>query len=152
MNRLFVMLLMIGFGGCIASHQSVVVDVDVDGWSDRAGVEVINTDTVTPRNIEIFARYSPSLVDDSMRLIINTIAPDSTSYDEEVTIYLNTRMLERGASRIDRYPYRHNVVWRQMGSYKIEMTPAAEIVGVEAIGLNIGATEDSPAERTTTQP
>ncbi len=103
-----------------------------------------NSDTVTIRDIEIFARYIPHQIDDSIRIIINTISPDSTLYDEEMTIYFDTHTGDRSSSMIGRYPYRRHCVLRQMGSYKVEITPTDVVSGVEAIGINIERTQIEP--------
>lgn len=118
-----------------------MTDVDVRGWDQTASVEMINSDTATIRNLEIFVRYVPEMVGDSIKLTINTIAPDSTSYDEEITIHFDTQISDRYKGVIGRYPYRKHSLLRQMGSYTVEITPTAEVRGVEAIGINTERTE-----------
>ncbi len=137
MRGVLMLISLIVVGGCVASHQSVVTDIDVRGWSDTECIVMNNSDTSTLRDIELFARYSPSLVDDSVTLSINTISPDSTTYSEELKIYFDSSMNERSASKMGIYPYRRRVVWRQLGSYQIEITPSAHVKGIEAMGINI---------------
>ncbi len=136
MKRVLIFILLLGFGGCIASHQSVVVDIDARKWVDTKYVVMNNNDTSTLRDIELFVRYSPLMADDSVTLTINTIAPDSTTYSEEVKLHFDTSPSERSASRLKLYPYRKRVVWRQVGSYQIEITPITPVKGIESIGVN----------------
>ncbi len=128
---------MIGVGGCVASHQSVVVDVKSSGWAESVGVEMLNHDTVTLRDITIFVRYSPFEVGDSLRLTLSTTTPDSLSFTERVNIYLDPEIEPRGASRLLEFPFRSGVKWSQEGVYRVEFTPQQTIKGVEAIGINI---------------
>ncbi|MFI3282436.1 MAG: hypothetical protein SNG10_02765 [Rikenellaceae bacterium] len=137
MRGILIFISLIVVGGCVASHQSVVEDVNVDEWRDTEYVIMENHDTLTYRNIEIFARYSPSLVSESTTLTINTMTPDSTSYSEEVTIHFDKSPSQLNASRVVVRPYREGVIWRQRGEYRFEITPVTPVVGIEAIGVNI---------------
>ncbi|MFR9558404.1 MAG: hypothetical protein SNH45_05965 [Rikenellaceae bacterium] len=130
------MISVIGFGGCIASHQSVVRDINVDNWSETTSIMVSNYDTVTVRDLDIFVRYQPTQSPRRFDIRVESIAPDSTSYTDEVTISLDTSTNNRDASRLTIQPYRTRVVWRQKGEYKINITPTTPTKGVEAIGLN----------------
>ncbi|MFI3292639.1 MAG: hypothetical protein SNG27_02910 [Rikenellaceae bacterium] len=140
MKRVLILISSIVVGGCVASQQSVVTDVDVMGWGDPKYVIMNNKDTSTLRNIELFVRYSPSLVDDSVTLTINTMAPDSLTFSEEVKLYFDSSATERSASIVENFPYRNNVVWSQQGSYHMEITPTTPISGIEAVGVTITKT------------
>ncbi len=137
---MLISLIVVG-GGCIAPHQSVVTDVDVAKWGDMEYVEVENSDTSTLRDIKLFVRYSPSLVDDSLTLTINITSPDSARYSEEVKLYFDSSVLERSASKNELFSYRNRVVWRLLGDYRFEFIPQVPVAGIETIGVNITKTD-----------
>ncbi len=135
---LLTILVAIGFGGCIASHQSVVADVNVEDWRGETTITMLNSDTTTLRDLDIFVRHTPSVSPQSFGVVIESIAPDSSSFTEEITIHLDTR----NKGKISIRPYRTNGVWRQIGEYKMNITPTTKVSGVEAVGLNIKRTEE----------
>ncbi len=136
-RSLLIILLAVVGGGCIASHQSVVVDVNASAWRDQASVEMINHDTTTLRDISLFVRYSPQIAEDSLHLSLTISTPDSLNYTEQITIYLDPKIEQRGARRVIELPYRKEVLWSSKGLYNITFTPQEEVHGVEAIGVNI---------------
>lgn len=62
---------------CLSPHQTVVTDTGGGTWSESAEIEIPNADTVTPRDLYIVVRYNDSFRDDTLRLTIRTISPDS---------------------------------------------------------------------------
>ncbi len=131
-----ILLAMVGSVGCIASHQSVVEDVNVEWWGESKEFSINNIDTVTLRDMEIFVCYYPSMVADSISLIVDITTPDTLTLRERVTIYLNNKPSERSQSRITQRIYRDNIVWSELGEYTIGITPASNYHGISAVGIN----------------
>lgn len=70
---------------CLSPHQTVVTDTGGGTWSESAEIEIPNADTVTPRDLYIVVRYNDSFRDDTLRLTIRTISPDSLVFEESYT-------------------------------------------------------------------
>ena len=73
---------------CLSPHQTVVTDTGGGTWSESAEIEIPNADTVTPRDLYIVVRYNDSFRDDTLRLTIRTISPDSLVFEESYTLGL----------------------------------------------------------------
>ncbi len=141
MRGLFALILAVGLGGCIASQSSVVENVNASGWRETKEITMMNSDTVTLRDLDIFMRYHPTLSPISFNISIESIAPDSTSCVEEITIYLDTSPDGRGVAKLSSHPYRKDVLWRQVGEYRLLITPTTTVEGIEAIGVNVKSSE-----------
>ena len=76
---------------CLSPHQTVVTDTGGGTWSESAEIEIPNADTVTPRDLYIVVRYNDSFRDDTLRLTIRTISPDSLVFEESYTLGLPPR-------------------------------------------------------------
>ncbi len=134
---LLILLCIIGGVGCIASHQSMVEDVNVEWWGESKGFVINNVDTTTLRDMEIFVRYYPSMiVSDSISLIIDISTPDSLTLRERVTVRLEKERGKGAENRIKQSIYRDNIVWAKHGEYNIDITPVSNYRGISAVGIN----------------
>lgn len=138
MRWLPIILTLVVSVGCIASHQSVVEDVDVEWWGETKSFEMSNVDTTTYRDIDIFVRYYPSeIAVDSICLQVDTTSPDSLYIRERVVMHLPTLHTSQSSSHIIARPYRRQVVWSKVGDYSVDITPVVSYKGVEAVGIDI---------------
>ncbi|MFI3320557.1 MAG: hypothetical protein SNH01_07355 [Rikenellaceae bacterium] len=116
----------------------------------RGGAEIVmnNGDTVSRRNIDLVLRYAPSMVREKnwMELNITTIAPDSVEITERVVVKgLDASQAVLNNYRLFEQRYRSDVVWRQMGDYRIVVAPSYDsqlINGILDVGVNITPAED----------
>ncbi len=142
MRCLFILLCAVVSVGCVASHNTVVENVDVDWWGETKSFVVENVDTTTHRDIEIFVRYHPSKIEaDSICLMVDISTPDTLSLRERVVVYLPSQQASQRSVCIVSSPYRRHVVWSEIGAYKIDISPVVDYSGVEAIGVNIVKSE-----------
>ncbi len=129
-----------------------VEGVDPQSWrsEDIASFEFRSTDTLSCNDISIFLRYQPQQKNDTIPLLVYLSTPDHLVHLDEMTISLNRRkeidganggngMLRRwrGITQFRERIYRRSVVWRDTGLYKIYISPATTIVGIEAVGVKI---------------
>ena len=105
-------------------------------WSESAEIEIPNADTVTPRDLYIVVRYNDSFRDDTLRLTIRTISPDSLVFEESYTLGLPPRRHPAALAEEASVPYRRHVIFPDSGIYRMAFTPAMPVRGVEAIGIN----------------
>lgn len=121
---------------CLSPHQTVVPDTGGGTWSESAEIEIPNADTVTPRDLYIVVRYNDSFRDDTLRLTIRTISPDSLVFEESYTLGLPPRRHPAALAEEASVPYRRHVIFPDSGIYRMAFTPAMPVRGVEAIGIN----------------
>ena len=120
----------------LSPHQTVVTDTGGGTWSESAEIEIPNADTVTPRDLYIVVRYNDSFRDDTLRLTIRTISPDSLVFEESYTLGLPPRRHPAALAEEASVPYRRHVIFPDSGIYRMAFTPAMPVRGVEAIGIN----------------
>ncbi len=126
-----------------ASHQSIVAQVDPQGWSRAARISVECSDTTSLRDITIFARTMSDIKRIETTMTINTIDPDGKSFGEAVSVSYNRDERSTALSGDVEIPYRTKVKLGKMGNYTIEITPSNEIVGISAIGVAICRSRDN---------
>ena len=91
---------------------------------------------MTPRDLYIVVRYNDSFRDDTLRLTIRTISPDSLVFEESYTLGLPPRRHPAALAEEESVPYRRHVIFPDSGIYRMAFTPAMPVRGVEAIGIN----------------
>lgn len=96
---------------CLSPHQTVVTDTGGGTWSESAEIEIPNADTVTPRDLYIVVRYNDSFRDDTLRLTIRTISPDSLVFEESYTLGLPPRRHPAALAEEASVPYRRHVIF-----------------------------------------
>ena len=115
---------------CLSPHQTVVTDTGGGTWSESAEIEIPNADTVTPRDLYIVVRYTDSFRDDTLRLTIRTISPDSLVFEESYTLGLPPRRHPAALAEEASVPYRRHVIFPDSGIYRMAFTPAMPVRGV----------------------
>ncbi len=130
---LFLMLLI----SCIGENAPLVVSTDIMRWQRAANFTILNQDTVSWRDLSLFVRYRPELLDvDSVVLRVVTTTPSERTLSEEVVVDLSGR---REHYREDivllEVPYRENVVWRESGKYIMSIYPKKSFKGIDGVGL-----------------
>lgn len=134
---------------CLSPHQTVVTDTGGGTWSESAEIEIPNADTVTPRDLYIVVRYNDSFRDDTLRLTIRTISPDSLVFEESYTLGLPPRRHLAALAEEASVPYRRHVIFPDSGIYRMAFTPAMPVRGVEAIGINQQKANKTDGQRQT---
>ncbi len=127
------------FTSCISRDQvALIADIDPVKWQSAVEFTIDNQDTVSLREISIFARYQPSqeLVD-SLPLHIVTIAPDRARVVEQLTLYFDRNSTTQWRRLYREMTYRQGVIWRQSGEYKMMIYPQQPTLGVENIGITL---------------
>ena len=114
---------------CLSPHQTVVTDTGGGTWSESAEIEIPNADTVTPRDLYIVVRYNDSFRDDTLRLTIRTISPDSLVFEESYTLGLPPRRHPAALAEEASVPYRRHVIFPDSGIYRMAFTPAMPVRG-----------------------
>ncbi len=139
----FAVLIALFLSACaVEDQQSLVVEVDPMQWREAAHFSIINSDTLSLRDISIFARYKFTKERvDSLPLHVVTTAPDQRRVVEQFTIYFDHNPGRQWERRLYReVTYRERVVFNQSGEYKIMIYPQQPAYGVEAIGVAIKPT------------
>lgn len=116
------------------------IDTPTVGWSDSVEFTFDNQDTLSRRDVDIFAYLMPlnGSVLDSLPLHIVTTAPDGARVVEQFTIYIDNRDgVRRQSNRYHETTYRSDVVWRQKGLYRVLVYPRGTVDGVESIGVKL---------------
>lgn len=126
-------------GGCLSPHDAAMVDVDPRAWRESVGVEFENRDTLSPRDLYLVVRYAGLRggEGDTLRLEVETLAPDSSRYAEQVAVPLPAS--ERAAALRPqlRRLYRRAAVLGRQGRYRMTFTPASPVRGVESVGIDL---------------
>lgn len=129
------------FGGCGYINQSSFADnVDVEGWSRAATININNLDTTRYMNLTLFILYEADKIAGCLPLNVVTESPSGVKIAEQVEVWLDhERGRETTLNRtIQHFLYRADVRWREQGEYKILIYPRAEQVkGVVAAGVRI---------------
>ncbi len=117
-------------------------DVNPYGWNEMVSVEIENGDTATWRDLNLVIRANQDFRNDSLHLALTLINPDSAHYGEEVSFAMQHHRTPAALRLTEEIPYRKRVVLNQLGSYRLVIQPLHQVVGVEAIGINIIKTEE----------
>lgn len=127
--------------GCGYINQSSFADnVDVEGWKSAATININNFDTIGDRNLTLFILYEADKIAGLLPLNVVTESPSGVKVAEQVDVWLDhERGREATLNRtIQHFIYREDVMWRELGEYKILIYPRAEQVkGVVAAGIRI---------------
>lgn len=128
--------------GCLRPTQAVMCDVDPYGWHEGAVVEIENGDTTTLRDLSLVIRSNRTFRADSLRLELFFETPDAMQYTETVSFPMSHLRQAAALRAVDEIPYRRQAVLNRIGTYRITLTPAAPVKGVEAAGINIVKSRD----------
>lgn len=127
-------------GGCLSPHDAAMVDVDPRAWTEGACVTFENSDTLSSRDLYLVLRYARQRggAGDTLRLEVEIQAPDSSCYAEQVAVPLPASGRAAALRPQLRQLYRRAVVLGRRGVYRITLTPASPVRGVEAAGIDFG--------------
>lgn len=139
--RWVVGLLVLLFTACMRPTQAVMEDVHPYRWQEAAEVRFENGDTTTLRDLRLVVRSNREFRNDSLRLKITLLNPDSAHYSEVVAAPMQHPHMPAALHLTDEIPYRRGVVLNRLGEYRILIEPQEEVRGVEAVGINIVKSE-----------
>ncbi len=134
-KQLVIALVALAFTACLAPQNVTMVGVDVRSWSEGATLTVENNDTLSLRNLNIAVRYNNNFKATELPLKIAILAPDSSRYEEIISLPLRRPTTALAVATTESLPYRSKVQLSQRGSYHISFEPLSKICGVEAIGV-----------------
>lgn len=125
-------------GGC-STDDGVTVATDTDPALWRIPVELSfeNRDSLSLRNIELFARLDERFSEDTLTVRIETRSPDSMLFSEYYRLLFRLPATATPLRRVAQIPYRRHVVLPRRGRYHVRISPTRRIAGVEAIGMQI---------------
>ena len=151
MQKSFRMILIIGctlLNGCL-SEQRTDADIIQKYWSAEKQVEMAydNTDTVSLRNLNIFAVCNKKFADQHKQLPLNIscMAPDSTKEVFEWKLDLYSAEERASATQTElKQTFIQNATLSQEGTYRfnISLDSSTSIKGVHAIGVEIETVKD----------
>lgn len=122
--------------GCGASQPATSADVDPASWHDAAEVALVNTDTLTERDLMLYLRCNDRFGEDTLTVRIAVCTPDSLRYEEPFTLVIPPTGTPAALAREVAVPYRRRVVFRRTGLHRIRITPLRPVRGVEAAGIH----------------
>ena len=135
--RFFWIIIPLFFIGCLSYNIPEMVAVSPISWDDVARVTIANSDTVSLRDVDIIIRHNSNFVGDSLLLSVVTTTPDSIVFREVLMINMPNAMAPSVVSNEIVVGYRRDVLFDKTGEYTMEFTPATEVEGVKAVGVNI---------------
>lgn len=125
--------------GCIAEIDSVATSVDPAGWysGQPKSLAFTNDDTTALNTMSLIVKYDKRLTNNSLRLNVTVITPDSLTLTEEVKVAVPMRRGDVSRSTIAVEPFRRHAQLPQMGTYRFEVEPTHPIFGLTGIGIEI---------------
>ena len=124
--------------GCIAPQTVVMSDVDSRGWSDPVTVAFRNDDSLSQRTLSVVLRYNGDFRCTALPLDITVSLPDAGQFTEHVVVHPAHSVSPAAVvSAAESMTYRRSSVLRQRGYYLFTISPAWEVRGVEAVGIDI---------------
>lgn len=124
--------------GCRPTAGVKIADLDPLGWgvTDTACIEFINTDTLTPRCINLLLRVDRNFKPNDIPLTIRVMTPDSLWYEERFTARPAPIEPSGKDYRETTIPYRDNVMLSALGKYIFRVSPTEGTVrGAWGIGI-----------------
>ena len=114
-----------------------MTDVDPLEWKYPAGLVLKNSDTTTLREVGFFLRSNDRFTDDTLTLGLTIYTPDTLRYEESVRLVVPRTVIPSALVRETAIPYRSRVKFPRTGDYRVILTPARPVTGIEAIGIHI---------------
>lgn len=124
-------------GSCITPRLSVAADTDPAAWREPAEVTVRNDDTLARHNLDLFLRCNDRFGEDTLTVHITVLTPDSLRFEEPFLLTLPRDRRPAALASEAVIPYRRCVRFGRTGDYRIRITPARPVRGVEAVGIHI---------------
>ncbi len=135
--------------GCVAEQSAdvAIIEKGVLGPERVAEMEYENSDTLSFRDIEVFVVCDRNLVRRHHRLplVVECIAPDSTSERFEWTLLTNTAGERTTATQTElKQTFVKNARLKQRGRYKfnISLDSSTTVRGIRAIGVEVSTKQN----------
>lgn len=124
-------------GSCVTPRLSVAADTDPAAWHETAEMTLRNDDTLARRNLSLFLRCNDRFEEDTLTVHVAMLTPDSLRFGEPflLTLHHDRRPASLASEAV--IPYRRRVCFDRTGDYRIRITPARPVRGVEAVGIHI---------------
>lgn len=135
--RIVALFLAMAMCSCLAPQNTQMVVVDSSEWSQRAQIDVANSDTLSLRNIFVAVRTNSRFKSTTLPLKIEVLTPDGRIFSEEYSLSVPSAEGAKIVSQSVALPYRNDVVLSMSGRYIFVLTPLVPIKGVEAVGVVI---------------
>lgn len=128
---LFILSAICAMGGCMRTETVMTADIDPLGWTaqDTLRFEVVNSDTLSRRDISILFRFDNNFAERQIPLTVRVTTPDSLWYEEGFTAVLRNRVRANNDFREAVAAYRSDVVLSREGVYVFEVVNAGKEVG-----------------------
>ena len=125
--------------GCIAEIDSVATSVDPAGWysGQPKSLAFTNDDTTALNTMSLIVKYDKRLTNNSLRLNVTVITPDSLTLTEEVKVAVPMRRGDVSRATIAVEPFRRHAHLARTGIYRFEIEPTHPIFGLTGIGIEI---------------
>lgn len=124
-------------GSCITPRLSVATDTDPAAWQQAAEVTIANDDTLARRDLDLFLRCNDRFGEDTLTVHVAMLTPDSLRFGEPFLLTLRHDRRPASLASETVIPYRRRVCFDRTGDYRIRITPARPVRGVEAVGIHI---------------
>lgn len=122
---------------CTSSHRTIAADVPFAAWDRTVEMAFDNDDTTSLCDLTLFLRCNDRFVEDTLTVRIEIRTPDSLRYEEPFILAVPYTNSPAALVREAVVPYRRRVRFERSGRYRVCITPAREIRGVEAVGIDI---------------
>lgn len=130
-------------GSCITPRLSVAADTDPAAWQQAAEVTIANDDTLARRDLDLFLRCNDRFGEDTLTVHITLLTPDSLRFGEPFLLTLRHDRRTAALASEAVIPYRRRVRFGRTGDYRIRITPARPVRGVESVGIHIKTSEQN---------
>lgn len=124
-------------GSCVTPRLSVAADTDPAAWHETAEMTLRNDDTLARRNLSLFLRCNDRFEEDTLTVHVAMLTPDSLRFGEPFLLTLRHDRRPASLASETVIPYRRRVRFGRTGDYRIRITPARPVRGVEAVGIHI---------------
>lgn len=130
-------------GSCITPRLSVAADTDPAAWHETAEMTLRNDDTLARRDLDLFLRCNDRFGEDTLTVHITLLTPDSLRFGEPFLLTLRHDRRTAALASEAVIPYRRRVRFGRTGDYRIRITPARPVRGVESVGIHIKTSEQN---------
>lgn len=130
-------------GSCVTPRLSVAADTDPAAWHETAEMTLRNDDTLARRDLDLFLRCNDRFGEDTLTVHITLLTPDSLRFGEPFLLTLRHDRRTAALASEAVIPYRRRVRFGRTGDYRIRITPARPVRGVEAVGIHIKTSEQN---------
>ncbi len=130
-------------GSCVTPRLSVAADTDPAAWHETAEMTLRNDDTLARRDLDLFLRCNDRFGEDTLTVHITLLTPDSLRFGEPFLLTLRHDRRTAALASEAVIPYRRRVRFGRTGDYRIRITPARPVRGVESVGIHIKTSEQN---------